>query len=61
MSKFNLQDYIFISFSLLLLLLYYNLLFFILIIHLLIDTLNIQEPLVFIQLKLNKEIQIILH
>ncbi len=37
------------------------LLFFILIIHLLIDTLNIQEPLAFIQLKINKEIQSILH
>ncbi len=37
------------------------LLFLILIIHLLIDTLNIQEPFVFIQLKINKAIQSILH
>jgi hypothetical protein len=37
------------------------LLFLILIIHLLIDTLNIQEPLVFIQIKINKVIQSILH
>ncbi len=37
------------------------LLFLILIIHLLIDTLNIQEALVFIQLKINKTIQSILH